>query len=477
MNFRPILKALAQEDLETIHRMSLKVLAETGIIMHSAPVLEICRGHGAGVSGKTVYFQTPLVEKALETCPRRFEMTARNSSQSVEIGGDECHVQPNFGPVFVQDVEGGRRPGAIVDYRNMQILAQASKIVKFAGALPVEPGDIPQETKYMRMMYETLRHTDKPLIGQAGSKRQVERQMDMVGMAVGGSDFLDRHHCLAVAVNPNSPLAYSPEALETLVEFSLHRQPVFFAPAAMAGVSGPISLIGVCIQCNAEVLAGITLTQMINPGAPVVYGAAAVPSNMKTGGFNTGTPEGALLHAASLQLGRDWYGLPVRSLCGFSESKLSDGQASLESAISLASSLLAGANIVVESLGALDSIMTTSYEQWIINEEIISRIDRIRAGMDTSAGAVEEAMNAISEVGPGGNFLLHATTQKHYKDSWTPDVSFWGNYTQWEKRGRQDIAARASVKCREIIRNASEIFISPELDRALLRYMEKSAGD
>ncbi|MFZ5645888.1 MAG: trimethylamine methyltransferase family protein [Bacillota bacterium] len=470
MALKTKLEVINKEDYTRVHEASIKILEETGIVFHSDEALEIFKKHGAKVSDKTVYITGEMVEQALEKCPATFKWRARNDQRSVTVG-EGLLIQPNVGPVYIQDLDRGRRPALLHDYANVQKLCQASDVVHLVGTIPVDPSDVPPEEKYLIMMYEILKNTDKPVIGFCANERQVREQLDMVEIAMGKKGYLQDNHCVAVLVNSLSPLSYAPETLETMIEFARRNQPILLAPCIMAGVTGPISLLGTAVLQNTELLAGIVLMQLINPGTPVVYATASTAAYMKAATFGAGAPEAMLINTASLQMGRDFYRLPVRTMCGITNSKTVDCQAGYETMQSLMLGMLSGAHIAVQSLGVLDAIMTTSYEKFIIDEELISRVMRISRGVDTSDESL--AVEVIQEVGHSGSYLMHDSTLEQYRSFWLPGVSDWESYDEWKNAGAKDVVARANKKYKEILENAPETLIDKELDKELKDYINK----
>jgi trimethylamine--corrinoid protein Co-methyltransferase len=293
----------------------------------------------------------------------------------------------------------------------------------------------------------------------------------MVHIAMGGNDFLKENHCVALGVDPLSPLSYESVACETIIEFARQRQPIFFTVAVMAGFTGPIDLIGTVLLQNAECLAGMTLAQLINPGSPVIYSTGSTVANMKNGTFATGSPEMMLIQLAGIQLGRDYYRLPTRSMCGMTDSKIVDYQAGYETMQNLIIGVLGGAHLIFECLGVLDAIMTTSYEKLILDLEIISRVMRIREGMD--AGEKEQALASIQAVGPGGSFVTHIDTLTRYRDRWQPTLSNWESYENWRKAGGEDVVVKANRKYKEMLAAAPESLLDPGTDKALRKFIHQ----
>ncbi|MCG8616160.1 MAG: trimethylamine methyltransferase family protein, partial [Desulfobacterales bacterium] len=416
------LEVISSDQFDKIHDASLKILKETGVQFHSDEALDLFRANGARVDGQTVFITEKMVGDALATCPKTFEWTARNPAHSVTVG-EGFLVQPNVGPVFIQDLDNGRRKATLEDYANVIKICQAGEYVHLNGTIPVDPADAEGEAKHLRMMMEILKHTDKPMIGFCFEKEKVLQNLEMASMAFGGGDFFEDHHCLGVLVNPLTPLGFADETCDTIIEYARQNQITLLAPCIMAGISGPISLLGTAVLQNTELLAGIVLTQLVRPGAPVVYATASTTGHMQTGSFAAGTPEAMLINTPNIQMGNDYYKLPTRTMCGITHAKAVDCQAGYETMMSLLMGVLSGANIGVQCLGTIDALMTLSYEKMIIDQEIISRALRIKQGI--SATAEDLAVETIQAVGHGGTYLTHPSTVLACRSMWTPDISDW----------------------------------------------------
>ncbi len=471
MSLKTKLEVLTKDDLLRVHEATLKILRETGVVFHSEEALDVFKKHGARVENRTVFISREMVEQALSTAPKTFRMRARNDKYSVTVG-EGFLVQPNVGPVYIQDLDKGRRLATLEDYSNIQKMCQASDVVDLVGTIPVDPSDVDSKDKYLMMMYEALKNSEKPVIGFCANTQQVREQLDMIELAMGKPDFLMENHCTAVLVNSLSPLAYAPETLETMIEYAKRNQVILLAPCIMAGVSGPISLLGTAVLQNTETIAGLVLVQLINPGVPLVYATASTSGYMKEATYAAGTPEAMLINTASLQMGLDFYHLPTRTMSGITHSKTVDCQAGYETMQSLLMGMMSGAHMTVQSLGVLDAIMTTSYEKFVIDEELISRVRRISHGIDTSDEAL--SVDLIQEMGQKANYLSHMSTFESFRTLWTPSVSDWGNYSDWKNAGSEDVTVRANRKFKQILQSAPETLLDPETDKVLKNYICKA---
>jgi len=466
MSFNPY-KIITQEDYQRIHEASLKILRETGVVFHSQEAIELFKQHGARVNGEIVYIDAPMVEKALASCPEKFRWHARNDEKSVTVG-DGILVQPNVGPVYIQDMDRGRRMATLKDYSNIMKLCQASDVIDLNGSIPVDPSDVSVEKKYFHIMYEMLKNTDKPIIGACVTGPEAKKMLEMVEIAM-GEGCLD-HPSVGVLVNSLTPLGYAPETVETMIEYSKRKQIILLAPCIMAGVSGPVSLMGTAVLQNVELLAGVVLTQLVNPGTPVVFATASSVGYMKNASYAAGSPEAMLINTPNIQMGLDFYHLPTRTMCGINHSKALDCQAGYETMMSLMMGLMSGAHIFVQCLGVLDAIMTTSYEKLIIDEELIRRVKRIRQGIDTSDQAL--AVDVIQEVGHGGTYLTHESTFAAFRNIWSPTVSNWDSYPDWLAQGAEDVTKTANKKYKEVLEKAPESLLDSEVEKALQSFLK-----
>ncbi len=469
----PRMKIVGEADLPRIHEASIDLLENTGVIFEHEQALELFKRHGAKVEGKTVFISRAMAENAMDQAPTVYRHVARNDDQSVTIG-DGIAPHPNVGCVFVEDLDRGKRRGVLEDFANFQKLSQASPIVKLTGATPVAPDDVEASERALYMLYETIKHTDKPLIGSCTIAKKARESLNMVEM-VFGEGYLDDHYCVGVSTNPLSPLKYATETLDTVIAYAKKRQPVYLLPCALAGITAPMSLFGSIVQQNTEVLAGTTLVQLINPGSPAVYCPASTVADMRTAICIYAPPEQFLINSTCLQMAIDFYRVPTRIMAGMTDSKEVDIQAGYETMQNMLMGLSAGGHMIEQVFGVLDAIMTISYEKFIIDEEMMSRVIRICEGVDTSDR--EMSLEVMKEVGPGGSYLSHGDTFKRFRNQWLPSVSCWSSYDKWESTGKESILVRANQKYKERLASRPEMMISKSLDKDLKAYMNKVRGE
>jgi trimethylamine--corrinoid protein Co-methyltransferase len=251
---------------------------------------------------------------------------------------------------------------------------------------------------------------------------------------------------------------YDKPMLESLIAFARYGQAILISPFVMAGVTGPATVAGALAQHNAEVLAGMVLVQLVRPGTPVLYGTASSNVDLRTAAPAIGSPESALSIAICAQLARR-YSLPCRGGGALTDSPIPDAQSNYERTMTLLISILSGVNFLMHGLGILESYLTMSYEQFIIDLELLAMVRRLVEPFEISPEAL--ALEAIEAVGPGGHFLEAQHTLRHFREAhFLPKLSLRQPFEQWEQEGAKDAVQRANDRCRDLL----EAYVKPNMD-------------
>ncbi|MEH0022608.1 MAG: trimethylamine methyltransferase family protein [Desulfobacter sp.] len=460
-----------RQELEEIHEATVEVLETIGVDFKSDAALEVFKSGGALLDGDRVRIPRTLLETSIDTAPDSFMFHGRNPEKSIRIGKgqDRTHVEPSNGCIHAQSLDKGRWIAGIRDLVDFFKLAHASDVCDINGGIPVAPADIDGDSASLRIFYETLKHTDKPLRSNIGTHKEISTMFRMLEIAKGESGWLRDHAAVYLSINPLSPLAYDALPLEAAMTYAAHGQPVTVLSCALAGISAPMSLKGMSVMQNAEILSGLVLTQLVRPGAPFIYAPAGAVPDMRTGRYVTGSPESNLANIANIQLAREVYGLPTRTMAGLTDAKTVDAQSGMETMQNLFQCMMGGASIINECLGVMDAIMTNSYEKLILDEEMISRVLAFMVGFD---GANQDtAVAAIREVGPGGTFLYHPDTVQNCRHTWRPRVSDWDSHDKWEEKGRPDLVRAAADRYRHILATAPDTTLDKAAEKELAAFI------
>ncbi len=370
----PPVSPLAEADLEQIHLASMRVLEEIGMDFLEPRARKFMADAGAEVDGERVRLPRDLVAKAIATAPERFRMYAQSGAYCLEFGGNAV----NFGSIastpYCCDLKGGRRPGTMADMSNFVRLLDSLPEVRLICGYPVEPQDAPPETRHLDAIRAFLTLSDMPCHAYSLGETRIYDALEMIKRArgIGDAQFAARPSVFSI-VNTSSPLRLDKPMAEGLMAMARAGQPVGVTPFTLSGAMSPITLAGALVQQNAEALAVIALVQLVNPGAPVLYGGFTSNVDMRSGSPAFGTPEYARAALVGGQLARR-YKLPYRS-SNVNASNAVDAQAAYESMTSLWAAMLAHGNLIMHGAGWLEGGLTSSFEKVVLDAEMYRNLE------------------------------------------------------------------------------------------------------
>ncbi|MBM3599813.1 MAG: trimethylamine methyltransferase family protein [Alphaproteobacteria bacterium] len=473
----PRFELVNEDGLELIERNADAVLEEIGIDFRDDPeVLDLWKRAGADVQDERVRFPRGLCRKLIQdSAPKTFVQHARNPARSVTIGGDCTVFAPAYGSPFVRDLDGGRRYATIADFQNFVKLAYVSPYLHHSGGTVCEPVDLPVNKRHFDMVYAHMKYSDKPFMG---SVTHPERAADTVAMCeiLFGSDYIDpasgRPKTVTTSlINANSPLAFDHTMVGALKVYARANQACLVTPFILAGAMAPVTVAGVATQTLAEALAGMALTQLINPGAPVILGSFASSISMQSGAPTFGTPEPALVLYTMAALARR-LGVPFRSGGALCASKIADAQAAYESANTMTPTCLAGVNFVLHTTGWLEGGLTMGYEKFVMDADQAGMMHTLLAGVDLSENG--QAIDAMREVGPGKHYLGCSHTQANFETAfYRSPLADNNSVEQWEAEGALDMAARANQQWKKMLADYQPPPLDPAIDEALCGYVAR----
>ncbi len=471
----PCFEVLGEEGLAIIEHNADTILEEIGIdFRDDAEALEIWKAAGADVQGERVRMPRGMCRKLVQdNAPRMFTQHARNPARSVEIGGANTVFAPAYGSPFIHNLDEGRRYGTIEDFRNFVKLAYMSPAIHHSGGTICEPVDLPVNKRHFDMVYSHMKYSDKCFMG---SVTHPDRAKDTVEMAkiLFGDNWIDPETgrprtCVINLINANSPMTFDDTMLGAAKVYARANQACIITPFILAGAMSPVTVAGTAAQTLAEALAGMAFVQLVNPGAPVVFGSFASSMSMQSGAPTFGTPEPALVLYVMASLARR-LGVPFRSGGGLTASKVPDAQAASESANTMLPTVLGGVNFVLHTAGWLEGGLAMGYEKFIIDADQAGMMQVLLGGVDLSENG--QAMDAIREVGPGKHFLGCAHTQANFENAfYRSPIADNNSFEQWDAEGRQDAAQRANARWKKLLAEYEAPEIDPAVDEALQDYI------
>jgi trimethylamine--corrinoid protein Co-methyltransferase len=308
------------------------------------------------------------------------------------------------------------------------------------------PDDVDPRLTYDVQMALMLEHTTKPIVFVTDDLASCRRAIEMAAAVAGGGEALREEQHILLYSEPSSPLQQSETAIDKLLLMAESELPVVHSPGPLMGGTAPITMAGGLVMSLAEILSGLVVHQLKNPGAPFVFGAGVHHMDMKSTQICYGGPEFQLTKAAIAQLGR-WYGLPTWGYAGCSDAKVMDEQAAAEAMLSVLMAKLTGANLV-HDVGYMESGLTTSFEMIVLTDELVALTDNLIKGIDVSDEAL--MLDELHEVGPGGHFLDTDATMERFEDFWYPDLMSREIRETWLARGGMTMSDRLKEKVTRI---------------------------
>ena len=461
---------LTQNEIEQIHENSLRIMENVGIIFTYEPAKEILKKAGAKVDGDLIRFPREMVERELKNVPSSFTMYARNPKKNVEITCEKTAYVGPYGSPFVTDMDKARRSGTLDDFINIVKICDKLDNIDIQSHISCEPNDVDVKIRAQVMVYNTLKYSDKPLMGSVYGYEKSKQCIEMASMLFGGMDAIKDKPVMASIPCTLTPLSYDNNMAGAIIAYAEAGQPQLVNSLSMAGMTTPATLAGLVSLQNAEVLAGIVLAQCVNPGTPIVYSASGSNADMATGSLAIGSPEDAVVSLVNGQLCK-YYQIPCRISGALSDSKMMDSQAAYESAITLMMAQMAGGNFILHAAGIIDTYSTTSFEKLIVDDEIIGYLKRINQGVTVNEETL--AYDVIEEVGPRGIFLTHDHTLDNFRDEfYRPRLSNRQTYDQWHREGCTPIEKVANAKWKQIVADYGEPTLPADVDADLRKYIE-----
>ncbi|MEM1274841.1 MAG: trimethylamine methyltransferase family protein, partial [Pseudomonadota bacterium] len=398
----PNFDILTEEALEIIETNAETVLEEVGVAFVDNPAaLERWKEAGATVTGERVRIPRGLARKLCSTAPSQFTQVARNRDRDVVIGGRAMVTAPVYGPPFVRDADGGRRYATMADFEKFVKLGYMSKWLHHSGGTVCEPTDVAVNKRHLDMLLAHMTLSDKPFMGSVTEPSRAQDSVEMCEILF-GKDFVQNNTVMTSLININSPLTFDSVMMGALEVYAANNQACIVSPFIVGGAMAPVSVAGTFTQVLAEVLAGIAYSQIVRPGAPVIFGTFVTSIDMNSGAPTFGTPEASQILYGAGQLARR-LGLPYRSGGGLCGSKLPDAQAGYETAHTLNAALMGGVNFMLHSCGWLEGGLVSSFEKFVMDADQLGTLHKMAAGIASDENG--QAMDAIREVGPGGHYL------------------------------------------------------------------------
>ena len=463
VNRFPPICAISDDEVEFIHQSSLTVLEQVGVEIMSPEGRNLLVENGAKAStnGDVVYIDRGLVEECLKTIRPSFTLHARNPFHNLEVGTDKVLFGTVGSAPHASDLDHGRRTGNLHDYRNFLRLTHQLNIVHFISGYPVEPVDVHASIRHLECLRDCVVLSDKAFHAYSLGRQRNLDAIEIVKIARQLNDEqLLQQPSLITVINSNSPLRLDGNMVTGIIEMSRKNQIVILTPFTLSGAMAPVTLTGAVTQQNAEVLVGLTISQLTRPGAPFVYGGFTSNVDMRSGAPAFGTPEYMKAALITGQMARR-YRLPFRS-SNTNAANTVDAQSAYESVFSLWGAINGHAHIVLHAAGWMEGGLTASFEKFVMDADLLQMISEYLQPVPVNQD--ESAIEAMVQAGHGGHFFGTDHTQQRYRDAfYTPLLSDWRNYETWSEAGSPQTMEHANRLYKQLLAG----YEPPPLDPAV----------
>jgi trimethylamine--corrinoid protein Co-methyltransferase len=459
---KPLLQVLSAAEIELIHRSALKILREIGFRFPVDDTLELLRKAGADVvEGNVARIPEDLVEYAVQKVPKRNEVTLFGRDPKHDVGF-ETH-EPTLACMtmavsVIDPYSRKKRPATDKDLADLTRIADRLKHVRINGGL-VTPQDVPNAFNDWHTWATTLKNTTKHITGGVLGARCVRDAVKMASIAVGDKRKFRERPCISGWVLTLPPLGIDKESLEALMEMSRFNIPSMLSSGPILGTSSPITIAGTIAQAHAEILACLVVSQLVNPGAPVVYTSFARGIDMRTGTISMACPEFGILKVGMAQMGR-FLDMPVRMPSMLRDAKVLDAQAGFETGMI---GTVAGLTADMMDAMQLDMDMVVDFPDLLFCNDCMAGVERLARELVVNEETI--ALGVIREVGHGGSFLGQKHTFNNFrKELWMPELLERRNWESWERDGSRDIHEVARERVLKMLEAESPRLLSLEAE-------------
>jgi trimethylamine--corrinoid protein Co-methyltransferase len=465
------LRVLDDADLEAIHGATMAVLAKVGVRVESEDALKLLERNGyvVDMKAKLAKMDESSVTEAVKSCARDFRWHAPNERYSCDVVDGRTKFGPGSQCLSMMDPGAESvRPTTLKDSIAIVKLMDALDSCSFGG-VPVYPHDVPVDQMSAVMWIVGLANSSKLSFGGWGDDFEFELMLRIADIIMGDRELLRKKVMFPAYIDPISPLAHDANMVQTLIKHCEWNSPVFVMAMALAGGTAPVTLAGLLVQQNAEILSAVAIAKCVTKNPKIVYGSVSCPLDMRSGISATGSPEFSLLGVGAVQLAKH-YGLPS-DMGVQSDSKTVDSQTAYEKTQATLMAILAKADTAELSLGSTEAFSTFSLVQLLIDDEITSNIMRIAQGIDVNEETL--SVDVIAKTGPMGNYLKHPQTMKLFrKEHSMAKLSDRATRQQWMAVGSKDVRQRARDRANHLLVAHTPEPLEPEVRKgfdALLR--------
>jgi trimethylamine--corrinoid protein Co-methyltransferase len=432
-------------------------------------VVDLLQSAGIAVHDGVAFIPEAMARRALESVPQEFFLYDRGGRPVVRYGGNDVHFDPGSSCLNILDPDTQQaRPAQSADL--VRLVQVAEKLPQFAAqSTAMVCNDVPAGIGDWYRLLLVLWYSEKPVVTGAFSASSLHTLLDLLAIESGGRDALRSKPRAIFDVCPSPPLNWSEFASQNMVDLARAGVPAEIVSMPLAGATAPVTLTGSIVQHAAECISGITIHQLAQPGAPIVWGGAPAIFDMRTGRTPMGAIETAMLDVGCAEVGK-YLGLPTHAYMVAGDGRMIDAQVEMESGMSAILGAMAGINMI-SGAGMLDFLACHSIEKLVIDAEAIASAQRLIEGIEPRSESLAVAM--FAETGLSGDFLKLKETRALFRK----EQHFPSNVIDrgLSGVGSEDVLGRARQRVDELLSHYERKPLPPECETDLISFAQCEA--
>jgi trimethylamine---corrinoid protein Co-methyltransferase len=443
------LRILSTNDTAQIHGAVLRILDEIGMDVRDEDTRKDLKAAGCR-EADTGYLLFPgeLVEKSLKSIPKRFTLYDRNGGLAIDTADTVPHFGPGLNAITILDHRTGKHRECLLDdVREAARLCDRLPNMDMASGMG-NPSDIASEKQALETVKTIIEETPKPMPFIAHNEIEDEEVWDYISEVAGGWEKLAEKPSALDLTGPYSPLELGEEACRRLRYTARKRLPVVCYPAMLPGTTGPVTLDGAIAQSSAEIVAGLVVHQLAEPGAPVLTASSILPMDLKTGSIAYGSPEYMLVGIGAVDYFGD-LGVPTWIGAGCTDSHILDTQAAAEAGMSIYQAMSAGTSFI-HNLGFMSAGKSGALEMLVLTDEIAGGAKRFYRGISVTEESlgIEVTRRAYRD----HSFMMDDHTLDNMRTAmWEPVMLQRNTLETWAASGSEPLEKRIRERVRDLL--------------------------
>ena len=444
-------KVLDDQSVLRIHQAAMQVIEEVGFEVQSQTALDLFAGAGAMVDRERqlVRLKESRVKELVAAAPSEIRLCGQDEAHDIMLGGRRVYAGTGGTALYVYQPDTNKiRQANLEDLKSIaRLVDKLDNIHLFM--LPTYPNELPVERVDANRFFAGLDNTTKHVMGGVYTLGGVNNVIKMGEMIAGSAEALSERPLISMITCTISPFRMDETYGDLLVTIAGRGIPVVCPAEPLCGATSPVTLAGNLVIQTVDSLMGVMLTQVTNPGTPVIFGSVATSTDLRNLRYLAGSIEMGLINAAGAQMAQ-FYGLPFYATGGMTDSKTLDVQSGYESGLTAMLCALSGANFIHDAAGLMEFAMTVCYEKYVIDNEILGMVMRSVQGIRVDDDTL--ALDLIKQAGPGGNFVAARHTRRFMRsEHYQPTLSDRLSREDWEAQGSKTTWQKASERVHELL--------------------------